>query len=250
MEVVLLIILIVGFVALYAHLGSPSAKGAAGERHVSSTLERRLDGDTYRTLDDLILPTSRGTTQIDHVVLSPYGVFVVETKNMSGWIFGSADQNQWTQVFRKQKFRFQNPIRQNYAHVRAVKDILGISDAFIHNVVVFVGHAEPRTPMPRNVLWNASDLPAFIRSRRNQVFSDSEMRNFATKLLSRKIENTKEARQEHILSLQKRATQAATDKVKCPRCTAAMVERKNKQSDDRFWGCSRYPKCRGTRPFS
>lgn len=55
-------------------------------------------------------------------VVSPYGVFVIETRNMDGWIFGSEKQPVWTQKFPRKSFRFQNPLRQNYKHVKAIEN--------------------------------------------------------------------------------------------------------------------------------
>ena len=69
----------------------------------------------FERVHNVILPGRDGTTQIDHVVVSIYGLFVIETKNMDGWIFGSAEQRTWRQQFFKKKFKFQNPLRQNSA---------------------------------------------------------------------------------------------------------------------------------------
>jgi hypothetical protein len=77
-------------------LRSPGVKGALGEFRVDSSLRAFLDEREYRVFKDLTLPTRGGTTQIDHVVVSRFGVFVIETKNLTGWIFGGADQAQWT----------------------------------------------------------------------------------------------------------------------------------------------------------
>jgi hypothetical protein len=104
----------VGVAALYLYLRSPSVIGAAGERRVNATLSRNLDAQDYILLENLTLPTTQGTTQIDHIVLSRFGIFVVETKNMSGWIFGGESQARWTQVMRGHKAQFQNPLHQNY----------------------------------------------------------------------------------------------------------------------------------------
>ncbi len=73
-------------------------------------------------LNDLTLPDGEGaTTQIDHLLLSPFGVFVIETKNYKGWIFGSERQKQWTQKIYKKSFKFQNPIHQNYKHMKVLE---------------------------------------------------------------------------------------------------------------------------------
>src|SRR6476660_6241030 len=74
-------------------------RGWRGEAFVKRTARRRLPAESYHQLHDVILPTPDGTTQIDHVFVSRFGIFVVETKNMSGWIFGGERQAQWTQTF-------------------------------------------------------------------------------------------------------------------------------------------------------
>jgi len=84
-------------VLLIGLLKSPWAKGQIGELLVRLFAHWQLNKQTYRRLHNVILNTPDGTTQIDHVFLSPYGIFVLETKNMSGWIFGSEKQAQWTQ---------------------------------------------------------------------------------------------------------------------------------------------------------
>ncbi|RYD85706.1 MAG: NERD domain-containing protein, partial [Verrucomicrobiaceae bacterium] len=79
-------------------LQSPWFKGTLGEVRVRRSLRSLLDEHEYRLFNDLTLPTRDGTTQIDHVIVSRFGVFVIETKNMKGWIFGGTGQAQWTQV--------------------------------------------------------------------------------------------------------------------------------------------------------
>ncbi len=64
-------------------------------------------------------------TQIDHILISNFGIFCIETKAYQGWIFGNANQDQWTQVIYHYKKRFYNPLRQNYAHIKAIENLLG-----------------------------------------------------------------------------------------------------------------------------
>jgi hypothetical protein len=70
-------------------LALPAVKGFLGELQVRTVARLMLDRETYQALHNVTLRTRDGTTQIDHVIVSPYGVFVIETKNMRGWIFGS-----------------------------------------------------------------------------------------------------------------------------------------------------------------
>ena len=89
-------------------------KGALGELMGSAAGSPLLNKQVYRALKNVTIATSNGTTQIDHVIVSKYGVFVIETKNFQGWIFGAENQAQWTQSLPGgRKFRFQNPLHQN-----------------------------------------------------------------------------------------------------------------------------------------
>jgi hypothetical protein len=82
-----------------------------------------LDPSTYLILNNIILSSTGNTsvTQIDHIVVSRYGIFCIETKSTTGWIFGSTDQQFWTKVFYKKRYTLANPIRQNYCHIKAIE---------------------------------------------------------------------------------------------------------------------------------
>lgn len=89
--------LIVAILFVIYVLRSVRPKGGVGELKVQSYINRGLNGTICRPLHDLTLPTKDGTTQIDHVVVSKFGVFVIETKNLAGWIFGDSESRKWTQ---------------------------------------------------------------------------------------------------------------------------------------------------------
>lgn len=109
----------------FLEISWPRIKGAIGEDRVSLTLSR-LDQAQYIVLNDLLVPSngSTKTTQIDHIVVSNFGVFVIETKAHKGWIFGSERQAYWTQVIYRYRARFYSPLRQNYAHIKSVETII------------------------------------------------------------------------------------------------------------------------------
>ena len=150
---------------------SPAAKGAAGEAAVRSRLSDELDGGTYILFHDLIIPSQNGTTQIDHVCISPYGIFVLETKNYTGWIFGSEKQAHWTQTIYREKHRFQNPLRQNYAHIKALAALLKLPESGFHSVLVFAGDCELKTEMPPNVC-RLHQAVGYIRSFQAALLSE------------------------------------------------------------------------------
>ena len=76
----------------------------------------------YKVFNNIIIRTERGSTQIDHVIVSPYGLFAVETKNKTGKIYGDEKQRQWTAVIYNKKYRFQNPLHQNHAHTMSLAE--------------------------------------------------------------------------------------------------------------------------------
>lgn len=180
----------------------PRLKGTVGERRVSRRTSRTLDAHVYQTFDDLVLEDDKGLTQIDHVYVSIYGVFVLETKNMGGWIFGGEYQREWTQVFPSQKRKFQNPLRQNYRHQKALEGVLGLSERQIHSVVVFAGSATFKTQMPEQVRY-LHDYADYIQSFRQQVLSEQECRAICEKL-SRLSQAGRTHKEAHRRALQNR----------------------------------------------
>lgn len=96
----------------------PMLRGRAGEARVGAV----LDSIGVDTLHDIILPDGRGgSTQVDHLVLTGAGILVVETKNYSGLVFGQGHEAQWTERLGQRSYRFQNPLRQNFGHVQAIR---------------------------------------------------------------------------------------------------------------------------------
>lgn len=120
------IVLLLSVIVFFMKLQSPHMKGQRGERYVASRL-KLLDRNHYWVLNDLLLPSNgkTATTQIDHVVISTFGIFCIETKSYSHWIFGSADRPYWTQVIYRDKRRFYNPLWQNYSHIKAIEQVIG-----------------------------------------------------------------------------------------------------------------------------
>ncbi|AZQ66820.1 nuclease [Silicimonas algicola] len=235
-------ILLFGLVAFGVwYVESPGFKGAVGENRVNAGLRRHLS-EEYQIFADLTLPSRGGTTQIDHVVVSRFGVFVIETKNMKGWIFGSADQASWTQIIHGHKTRFQNPLRQNYKHVKAVEEVLGIDGRRVHNLVIFAGSAEPRTSMPLDVSWNVQELVGSILSRRQVLLDEGQVAAISAKLSSQNFQASKDSKRAHIQNVKQSA-------VSCPKCRSKLEVRVNRRSGNQFLGCSQYPKCDGTRPL-
>lgn len=218
-------------------------KGWFGEKGAQLGMWLGLDGKVYRRVHDLVIPCQGGTTQIDHVLVSVYGIFIVETKNMNGWIFGDERSPQWTQSIFGKKFRFQNPTRQNYRHMKALGEYLGLSDDVMRPVVFFIGDCEFKTPMPPNVLTHG--LCRYVQSFRDQVFTPEEAVGLLTRLTQAKLAPVA-SHSLHVAGLRERHCGDT-----CPKCGAALLlrtARRGANTGGSFFGCSGYPKCRYTRP--
>ncbi|WP_207389298.1 nuclease-related domain-containing protein [Marinobacter halodurans] len=118
---------------------SPHFKGWVGESLVNLSARLFLDKNTYHLIRNVTLPTEDGTTQIDHVIVSPYGVFVVDTRDMKGGLYGSAEQPNWLQRRRRYVKRFENPLFQSREHLKTLWTLLGLNAEQVHSLVVFLG---------------------------------------------------------------------------------------------------------------
>jgi predicted RNA-binding Zn-ribbon protein involved in translation (DUF1610 family) len=240
LDVILFVIVaVVALATFYARL--PGVKGARGERKVRRLMAAQLNPDEYHQFHDITVESSQGPTQIDHLVVSRYGVFVIETKNFSGWIFGSQRFRQWTQVIYGAKFRFQNPLHQNYKHTKAVEFFLGLPATSIHSLVVFVGRSEFRTDLPLNVTDLRGLIP-YIKSKGSPLIESRDVVWLVERLAAHKSGAALPRREPSL--------RAVPSKPMCPRCGTAMVIRiskKGRNVGQQFWGCPTYPKCAGTR---
>ena len=174
-----LIILLIGGLTFLSR--SNYVKGWFGELIVNLLAKFFLDRKSYHLIKNVTLPTEDSTTQIDHIIVSNYGLFVVETKNMKGWIFGSHDDEEWTQQIYKNQNKFQNPLRQNYRHAKALEEILGLMPNKIFSVIVFVGDSTFKTVMPENVTY-AGGYINYIKSKTEPLFGDFEVADIIKKI--------------------------------------------------------------------
>lgn len=96
---------------------------------------------------DLYIPNKNGHTQVDLVVPTSVGIFVFEIKDYSGWIFGDANRDKWTQVlaYGRERHQFYNPIKQNAEHISALRNAAEqLKNVPIYSIIVFYGSSEVR----------------------------------------------------------------------------------------------------------
>jgi len=182
-----LLLIVFCFISIFVRLNSAKIKGYLAERLVNKYLSK-LNRDDYTVYKNLILPLDdNDLTEIDHLVVSQYGIFVIETKNYAGWIFGSEHEAKWTQQIFKKKSQFQNPLRQNYKHCLAVGKLLGLVTN-IESVVVFTDRSDFKTDMPSNVITIGS-LLGHVNSFEQVKFTEKQVFEF-NRILQKNVAKT------------------------------------------------------------
>ncbi|WP_206831850.1 NERD domain-containing protein [Alicyclobacillus fructus] len=240
------VVAILTLVLLMAYLlRNPQFIGYAGERIIRKRLSSLPRGE-YRVLHNLLVPREDGKrTQIDHVVVSPYGIFVIETKNYQGIIVGKDAWNEWTQVLnRRTKHRFLSPVVQNEGHIRALAyAVPEVPRSAFRSIVAFNDKARLDVESQKAEVVRFRDVAKAIRAHRDLLISAETVNLVVERLQSVHIKGDK-ARQEHIKGIREMKRQLAANI--CPRCGGELVIRKGQRGE--FYGCSNYPRCRFTRP--
>ncbi len=222
------------------YLRSPGGRGKLGEWKTAHALRRNMErGD--RLFNDLTLvnPETGLSTQIDHILISTRGIYVIETKNLSGEIVGRDDERTWRQILAGGKIvhELHSPVKQNATHVFVVKKILQ-THAFLGSIVVFV-KADLRG-VESSAVCSLQGLGKMLRGA--TPLTCAERDRYAELLKSCKGVS----RRKHKRDIRTQKKRLARDL--CPRCGAPLVLRQNRDDPQKhFYGCSNFPKCKFTK---
>ncbi len=235
----LAVVIVVVF--FYALASSPFGRGKIGEWIVSLTLGKTIENQQYVINNIIIKDENDKTSQIDHILINPKGIFVIETKNYSGRIYGNEKQIEWTQVlaYGKVKNKLYNPIKQNNTHIYRLKNQMPNYVVFYSAVVFVKGNTHF---IQSNKVLKLRQLKNFIRLERDVNLSEKQMKECYEILCNIKNETTVTTK-EHINNINTLKKNIENDI--CPKCGAKLVERQGKYGA--FKGCSQYPKCTYTK---
>ena len=243
--VVLWIIAIIGIiVAIIVKKNMTQVVGFAGEYWVQKELNR-LPGE-YLFLSDVMLEIDGKTTQIDHIVFSKYGIFVIETKQRNTYITGNEHDKYWIVKAGRKKHYMYNPIHQNYGHKKAIEQILGLEDKQVIDIVCVSGQANLRIKSNKVVrVERIVDRILFEKEEKIEDYVSMAHRINAMNIVDKKyrkqhIEDIKENINNNTEELRKEVVMN-----RCPRCGNELVIRKGKTGE--FVGCLSFPKCRYTK---
>lgn len=223
-------------------------KGAMGEMRVSHILAK-LPKERYEVFNDVMLMTEHGTTQIDHIVVSRYGVFVIETKTMTGWIYGSENDKYWTQNIYGNKYQLYNPVFQNNGHVRALRKILDDDGKiFIYPIVAFSRQASLKVYLKESCVIYWRQIQNTIESFTERRLTDEQVLYVGNKIFENRIDTSeKGVKKEHKKSVRAAKTYSNNKPFSmiCPKCGGHLSLKHGKYGD--FYGCSNYPNCSYTK---
>ena len=240
---ILVVALIVFLIVWLKNKKRPSGKktedkGVEGERKVARKLNSCAT-EYSRLINDVVLLDSKGKTyQIDHIFINENGIWIIETKNWSGCIYGTDEQKEWTQVlaYGKEKNRIYSPVKQNLTHAYKIQQELGRS---VIPLVVFVS-ADIKN-VKSSYVCSIDNLPRILRKNYGVSLSTREIEWYYQKILAIKARCTVTS-EEH--SIKREQIQEGLENGICPNCGGRLVERKGPSGA--FYGCSNYPKCRFT----
>ena len=267
MEIVLIVIIAIIVIAVKAHFNSPDVKGRRGE----DQLERKLDtqgiwGREGKTLRNIYVPRVGGdTTEIDLLYITTKGLFVLESKNYAGYIFGSESSRNWTVTLyagktwyggkKVEKHQFYNPVWQNRTHIKHLTEYLK-SEALFSNIPTFSVIAFSDRGSLKDVTVNSDNVYVCYKSGLSRTIRDiwenspdalsqENVERIYNKLLPLTNKDAAE-KQQHVQAISNRYSSTET----CPWCGGKLVLRtakKGNNAGNQFYGCANYPKCRYTK---
>ena len=145
--------------------------GDVGELTLSSVLGSLPD--YYHVMDDVLLQTKKGSTQLDHIIVSPFGIFIIETKNHKGMIFGDCFGQVWTQVLPgRGHFKMYSPVLQNAGHIRHLSQQTNIPINIMQGVIVFTNQDANLMNVNCPFCFNVDRLYEYITSFQNPILDD------------------------------------------------------------------------------
>lgn len=244
--IILLIVFLFAFIVGRTAVGKRKSiivsQGDSGERYVSHILSH-LSAE-YHVFNDVYLNSNGRSSQIDHVVISKFGIFVIETKNYSGAIYGSENMEHWTQYLQGEGYKFRNPILQNRSHELAIRNTLHVASSSIIPIVVFLNGADLHCNTTSIVLY-AGQLCEYILGHQTASFTSDGAERLSQRL-SEAIINDPDRKVKHVWSVRQNIAERELQIVNriCPRCGGTLIERQGRYGQ--FLGCSNYPHCKFT----
>ncbi len=225
-------------IAFIAFIFGNRVRGFLGELKTSNILNK-LPRNDYKVFNDLMLFSDNKMHQLDHVVVSKYGIFVIEMKNYQGRVEGNEFSDNWTQYIGSKVNKFYNPVKQNYGHMRCLSDVLDLNMNYFISLIVFSNETDIDSNL--DYVVNLDKTIKFIMKHRKKM--DIDIDDVCATLVKNNITDRKE-RSKHVAKLKnnvKEDNKKANSGI-CPKCDSKMIVKEGKYG--KYLACS---KCKYTK---
>jgi len=231
---------------------------------------KRYEAEGAKFLFNVYVPKANGeTSEIDVMMIHHKGIFVLESKNYSGWIFGNETKKMWTQTLpagrgRSRKESFYNPIMQNQSHIKHLKEFLG-KPIQAWSVIVFSERCTlKKVQLKSNDIYVikrnrvARTVKNICKSIPNELLSDTDIIDIYNCLYPfTQVDST--VKEEHIKNIQAKMGKQEKQKEEpvevvpesnvpaCPLCGNELnlrIANKGEHIGKQFYVCSKYPECK------
>ena len=257
---------------------TPEFLGTHGEKLTEKELKWvNVFGRRGKTLRNLYIPKDNGdTSEIDVVYITQKGIFVFESKNYSGWVFGDEDGAYWTVMLpNREKNKLYNPIKPNRTHIKWLGNYIG-SDIPLFSIIVFSERCElkkvnvqsqdikviqrDRTYATVREIWDTvpdvlaeEQVDALYEKLEKLTHADAAKKAAHVESIKRRYEHKKPEEEDvtpiPVSRSYRTNINPEEEKKICPRCGRDLVLRTTKKGPNagqQFYGCSGFPKCRYT----
>lgn len=236
-------IIILFSISLLLKIYYPNFRGLMGEFWVKIELNK-LPKNEYIVLNDIMIYDNNRTHQIDHIVISNYGIFVIEMKNYYGLIKGNKYDNKWYQYLGRTRNNFLNPIHQNYGHIKSLANLLKLDEKYFISIICFSNQADLKV--------NCKDDITHLDFLKNKILKFKDINyTYDINELANIIKNNnivdRKMRRKHIKDIHTKIKNdnELVNKMICPKCGNQLVKKTGKYGT--FIGCSNFPKCKYTK---
>ncbi len=206
--------------------------GESGEAAVSSVL-KECDSGTAIVIDNYMVLEEGQSRQIDHICICSNGVFVIETKNFAGTIYGNENMRMWQQYIRGKKYEFYSPVKQNLTHLYCIKKLLP-KNVPLYQYVVFA-YGDISHVSAENVTDIFSLRQAIDGQKSFRILSAEEKLSLNEQLLAARADGISD----HMHIMEIKTSQLLVENNICPRCRIPLERRTGE--DGVYYAC---PHCK------
>lgn len=199
-KIIILIILFLLLVRLFINNIKFKHQVNQGEEDVNKLLSKLKD---TILLNDIMIKSGNGTSQIDHILISKKGVFVIETKDYNGEIYGEEYSKYWVQVINKNKNKFYSPIRQNYGHIKALEECLKMKYIFI-SIIIFTNKSKLKKVKTKTPVIQLNQLKIFLKNHKSNINLSKNEMEYIYKLIKKSNIQSNRRRKKHIKIISKK----------------------------------------------